>query len=537
MNKQFTPALASLQGLINEFDQPAVTKAVSLLQKISRMALPADKHLVQYYEMLLFICAYPASARIRLLAEAELKRITLFLKMKKGAPGLVPYNEGLPYTYILTRFSPDFLRTILANNDLRVEFDSFYDASLSLNDVLNITLPSMLKAETTAGLSNTDLLDLLQVKPDEYASFLLGQFEQLQDYPLLKDLFMERLDMYVKLVPRNEKFSKAYNRIPVNSLYYHADLLKKFDHQELLHRALAPYIKPGAAETAELVKVIRNSMSLTVREIDPASFMEPASMRIWELERGLQIALYSMIPQRQLPLETYFGFTFFKNGIPISYGGIWAFGKLARLGLNIFEPYRGGESGYLLCQLMRVCRQALGVSYFEIEPYQFGLDNPGGIKSGAFWFYHKYGFRPVDKSLQQLAAAEYKKIKTKKNYRSPEKTLLRFTESNIFLNLEKTPPLDVLKITSRLLSAIKKQWANNYLAARQAATDQFCRETALPASGLTRDEKNILEETALWAMAMKVTNKEALQLMKDMVKTKTKDDYAYQQLVLAFFNT
>lgn len=535
MKNKFSPALLALRENANRFDAASSALVKSLLSQLAAMPLPATKELVDYHDYLLFISAYPGNAAILKMANAELKRMTVFLQKQRTKKHTIPYNEGLPFTNIITRFSPDFLKWLVVHPDIKVGFDSFYDPTLKLNDVLNITLPSLLKAETTAGLSNEDLLELLHIHPDQYAPFLLSQFEQLHAQPLLKDLFMERLDMYVKLIPRNKNFSKAYNCLPVKNIYYHTDLLKNFDSHALLHTALPPVQTPAKAEREALLKLVRNSMALTVREIDPASFMEPDTIRTWQLERGISIAVYSMIPQRQLPLETYFGFTFLKNGVPISYGGVWAFGKLARLGLNIFEPYRGGESGYLLCQLMRVFKQGFGVSYFEIEPYQFGLDNPGGISSGAFWFYHKYGFRPVDKTLQQLATAEYKKIKSRKGYRSSEKTLLRFTEGNIFLNLEKKTPLDVLGITPKVLSLIKNNWKHNYAAAKQKAMDDFCAAAQLDQHILDTNEKQVLEETALWAAAMKVKKPQQLELMKQMVITKTKDDYAYQALLLRFF--
>ena len=64
--------------------------------------------------------------------------------------------------------------------------------------------------------------------------------------------------------------------------------------------------------------------------------------------------------------------------------------------MNIFEPYRGGESGFMMCQVLRVYRQRFGVRFFEVDATQFGLDNPDGIASGAFWFYYRHGFRPLD---------------------------------------------------------------------------------------------------------------------------------------------
>ncbi|MFZ1528137.1 MAG: hypothetical protein WAT19_05260 [Ferruginibacter sp.] len=534
MKKNFSVVYKSLNQLAAIFDDTSAALKEEKLGYLTKMQLPLGNLLLLYHDLLLFLCAYPDNAGTKQLAEKELKRIAAHAK--KHAAKL-PYNEGLPYTYILTRFSPDFLRWLIKHEDIRVEFDSFYEPGLNLNEVLNITLPTLFKAETTAGLTNEELLGQLGVKQEQYIPFLLGQVETLYERPLLKELFNEKLDVYVKLHPKNEKFSKANNRITVNDFYYHSNLLKKFDAGQLISEPLPAAVIPAQTERDELYKCIRNAMALTVREIDPATFLQANTTRLYDVGRGLILSVYSMLPERQLPLETYFGFTFFKNGIPVSYGGVWAFGKLARLGLNIFEPYRSGESGYLLCQLIRVFRQAMGNTYFEIEPYQFGLDNPGGIKSGAFWFYHKFGFRPVDKELKKLAADEYQKITGRKNYRSSEKTLMRFTENNIALNLlNEAPPLDVLVINRKVLAAIKRSWEFNYAAARQNAVDDFCNQTALDAASLNPVQKNTLEELALWAMAYKINQPEKLKLMKEMLFLKTSNDYAYQELLLKFFS-
>ncbi len=536
MKHHFSTTVTALTKVLNLFDEDSILKKTALLTVLSAMPLPAGKQVLIYHDLLLFTCAYPGTQKLRKLAEKELKRIAAYGKQHTKTNKALIENEGLPFANTVTRFSPDFLSWLLLHNDLGVEFDSFYNPSLSLNDILNITLPAVLKAETTARLQNEDLLEVLNIKPSQYVPFLLGQLRELDDRPLLKELFIERMDLYVKLVPKNRQFSRAFNRTTIKQVYYHHDLLKKFNQEELFNEPLPAVRIPDAIERELLYKVIKNAMALTVREIDPATFLKVETMRLYNLERGLVLAVYSMIPQRQLPLETYFGFTFLKNGIPVSYGGVWTFGPMAKIGLNIFDPFRGGESGYLLCQLLRVFKQHFGVRYFEIEPSQFGLDNPDGIKSGAFWFYYKYGFKPVEPVLKALAENEHDKIKTRKKYRSTDKTLLQFTESNIGVSLGGKRPLNVLDVAMKILSVIRNSWQNNYGVAREQAISKFCTKVQIDSSTLTAAEKKVLEDIALWAFAMAVRKTKQLQLMKKMVFAKTADDYAYQQLLLDFFS-
>ena len=162
-------------------------------------------------------------------------------------------------------------------------------------------------------------------------------------------------------------------------------------------------------------------------------------------------------------------------------------------------------------------------------------DNEDAIASGAFWFYYRFGFRPVDKEICKQAELEQQKIKSRKNYRSSAKTLVGFTGGNIALNLGNSIPADVIPISTQVLSSIKKDWKNNYQQARKQAVERFCKLVQLNINSLSAMEIKIMEDLALWAMAMQVTNKQKLQLMKQMVFTSTTDIYAYQDLLRKFF--
>lgn len=105
----------------------------------------------------------------------------------------------------------------------------------------------------------------------------------------------------------------------------------------------------------------------------------------------------------------------FKNGIPVSYGGGWILGTSCKIGVNIYPAFRKGESAWMFCQVLRLYHQNFKVSYFYVNPYQFGKGNPEGLKSGAFWFYYRLGFRPVQTDINVLSKTEWKKINTDKN--------------------------------------------------------------------------------------------------------------------------
>ena len=106
-----------------------------------------------------------------------------------------------------------------------------------------------------------------------------------------------------------------------------------------------------------------------------------------------------------------------KNRVPIAYGGGWPFLGTCKIGISIFAPFRGGESAFLMVSVLRVYAQLFAVERFVVEPYQFGAGNREGLESGAFWFYFRLGFRPVEPKLHAVALDEFEQMRRKPGYR------------------------------------------------------------------------------------------------------------------------
>jgi hypothetical protein len=98
-----------------------------------------------------------------------------------------------------------------------------------------------------------------------------------------------------------------------------------------------------------------------------------------------------------------------------------------------------------------------------VKPYQFGKGNPEGLKSGAFWFYYKLGFRPVNDGIKKMAASEWEKISAGKNYRSPVSVLKSFTACNKEWEPVKTRLrfIDADKVSISVTQMINQKFAGN----------------------------------------------------------------------------
>lgn len=526
--------LKKLKLILNDYNISATLEKEKLLKLLSQSTLQINT-LIDYHDCLLFLVAYPDNASQLKLVLKELNRIAIFIKQLPANKKANLCDSGLPFTEMITRFSCDILTEMLNKYACQIKIDSFEESGEELNTLLNITLPTVLKQETTAGLENMALLDFLGVKPNQRLLFLLNEFNKLEKYPLIKDHLWESLKIYLNISSNSKTYSRTFNRIDSGATFYHDELIKKFDHHELLKRKLPKASQLDETSQQKLVDTIRKSLLLTMRETDTSTFMDTSSIELFHLERGVSIALYALKANRQLAYQSYIGYTAFKNGYPVAYGGSWVFGYGAMFGLNILESFRGGESGYLMCQLLRTYMQRYQLSYIEIENYQFGKDNPDGIKSGAFWFYYRYGFRPISPELKQLAEKEFNKIKNTKGYRSSEKVLIALSESNIALNTGIRIPVKKEEIFAKVLQMIVKRFGGDNISASQTAIAEFEKKIGVSNLLLSFDESTV-EEISLWAKAYKISKPDVLQIMYRMLAVKTNDAYAYNALVKQLFS-
>lgn len=189
-------------------------------------------------------------------------------------------------------------------------------------------------------------------------------------------------------------------------------------------------------EQAEVIaNSVRAALLVRSREVYAMQYPNLHEIYIASAGKGIQIVFLGVEPERRLNLEANYGYMIFSNGVAIGYGGVTPLFRQANTGINIFDEYRKGESAFLYTQVLRMAHSLFKCSRFVVNPYQFGADNSEALQSGAFWFYYRLGFRPVDKENRALAKKEYKKLKTRRGYRTPLAKLKLLAASDIHLCL------------------------------------------------------------------------------------------------------
>ncbi|HEY5692386.1 MAG TPA: hypothetical protein VIS49_13085 [Cyclobacteriaceae bacterium] len=527
---RFSVLIRKINFLSRKLDIESQVQLKHTLAIVRKRHVTINTSLISYCHSLLFICAHPFDKQLLALAEKELGRISQTLKKANAKKLLLIQNSGLPFTSSVFSFSQDCLVWIQDQSLGKLELINI--SNDSLNKVLEHTLPSLERSNTTAGFSHEELFDVLLVRKSQRVSFLVNQFYSLNQQPTIKDYLFDTLALETKFTPANKNYSIAYNRIYESKIYFQREWNKKIDIKNFIEKNIPAPSELLQKNKSTLINCIKMTMALNIRETDPATYLDEASLRLYQLEHGISIAIYGMVANRQLPLESYMGYTLFKNGFPVAYGGSWIYGKTANFGINILEPFRGGESSYLLGQLLRVYRNIFKVTYFEIEPYQFGLDNPDGIESSAFWFYYRNAFRPVDRNIKTLADATYKQLTSTRSRKVSKATLKKFTDSNLALNLGSHIPPSLPSLINQVTKMIKREFDGDRQKAVTKCIESFYSKSNV--NFLDTTTCAALEEMALVAKALNVTKRNSIENIVSMIEVKSRDQYTYQLLLSAF---
>jgi hypothetical protein len=417
---------------------------VSTLRALERSEIHDVPSLIQFHEILCFLRAYPDGPEVLRLVEEALavfpERVDL---LKAGArttelkrlrdTGIAHTTVYYPYphamaTWLVERFPTD------------VEIDWEDEAGI---DRVRDMLPFLVAYAENDALDDErlSLRDWVRTaKGTREVSDLQWLLEALDRSPLSPEIIRSLYDGAELLLGwelRDSTASRTQARYPTDRIFYHKGPLLRgeFDFWGEVQKplpALAPVSRPTAEE---LIHLFRSALSVRNRELHPLLYANLRDVVLADAGRGLRIVLVGVLPEFRLPLEGYYCFLALKNGVPVGYGGGGPLLNRLEIAGNIFESFRQGESVWIFSQVFRAFHWLCGSRSFLVPRYQVGYENEEALASGAFWFYHKLGFRPEDPDVLALAADEQTRIKADPAYRSSRATLERLAQSDLSFSL------------------------------------------------------------------------------------------------------
>jgi len=431
--------LAALGDARTQFSAAARSRKAALISAARDVACRDPRRLREYHDALLFVSAYPDSATIHRLARGELSRMASVVQRRyRSSPAAAARrfdNSGIAHARLRYGFTIDMARWLA--DAFGEDVDIAWDQE-SAGEAFDEFLPLLVPAAERDGLLTNRISTLEWIRLAigrrrmTTLQWVLERFSRLRGQGELIERSFDSLDLELCWRLRRPRASRTLNRFPPRPIFFQrGDLQKRISLDAILKEPLAIPPPLSRAKAGAVLDACRAALCVRRREIDTLTYVNEREVYLFRLDRGIDVAVLGMRPDRRLAVESYFGFVAARNRVPVGYGGGWVFFDRCEIGVNVFDEFRGGESARIFASVMHVYRRLFRVHRFQVDPYQFGADNPEAIRSGAFWFYYRLGYRPSDAASASLAAEEYQALRRERGRRSPARLLRRLARSDL----------------------------------------------------------------------------------------------------------
>lgn len=406
---------AALEALLEALDLEQITDAASL---------------IRLHESLLFLRAYPHSARVARLADRLLSRFSARTAAVRDDAEAFEEAEvsGIAGTSVSAVYSYETARSLSARYGKEIDINWEWCEDLSRAGPVVAAMERAAGEEwpVEAHMPVREWVESLK-KPSETAlQWFLRKLAALPCTEKQRAELFERMNLLLEWRLGDSPAARSHTRLAGRRIFPHPQPLIARRDVSLWQELTAPPLpvrKLPAREARSLFDLIVDTSAVRYREL--YGFQHPDPRRVWlaQAGRGVEIALFGVLPEWRLPLRAYHGGMIFKNGVPAGYVELLSLFERAEVGFNLYYTFREGETAWIYARLLRLCRQLLGVTHYYLDPYQIGHENDEAIESGAFWFYRKLGFRSVDADLRRLTEAEERRLAAKPGSRTSERTL------------------------------------------------------------------------------------------------------------------
>jgi hypothetical protein len=331
-------AAEQLFSLRRLFGKKETAEKLQLLRVIKPKELKSKTALQLYHDILLFLIAYPDNKQVYKLAQQKLKQLQQYIQSNETIQYRL-YNSGITGTSLCAAFGFEITKWLRKQYPGNIRISSFEADDATINAIV-CAMMTKLESEILQDSYFTwkEWMERSLAPGETILDGLLSVFDNNASKPEVKDELWSALGVNTEIDLTHHSALTASFVQP----YYHKELLRKQPPQATITKPVK--VKLNEEQAAAVLDCSRMILIRHLREIDPISFTDVKFVSYCQLPRGLSIALMEMIPERRHPIDSYMGYTVFKNGLPVAYAGSWLLFDSGRIGLNIFPAYRGGES-------------------------------------------------------------------------------------------------------------------------------------------------------------------------------------------------
>jgi hypothetical protein len=475
------PALRELESVRADFGEGSAARKSGLLLILDKATLKSAGEVLRLHEAAAFLRAHPDDRQVLAIVERLLGNFARRADLRRFRRQLA--DTGIAGTALNYSFYSATARRLAARwgRHLHVNWrDSGPQARLEGR------LPLLASYAETPGLDEYYLplkqwVARLKGPRETDAQFLLRRLGRLGASDAERDLLYDELELALTLEPGPTTPSRTTAIYPRPRIHYQKAPLRRARPDIRRELARRPPVIRALSERdgAALIELARNAMVTRSRDLDAFIHGDPRDVRLIDCGEGLEFAGIGVVPERRLMLESVYAFLTLRNGVPVGYVLTSALFGSSEIAYNVFDTWRGGEAGHVYGRVLAMTRAVFGSRDFTIFPYQLGGDgNSEGIRSGAWWFYQKLGFRPRDPAVLALMEKELARMTKKPAHRSAPATLRALASENMYWYSGR-PRDDVIGILPLHRAGLA---VTDYLAARfgtdRERGERICAEEA-----------------------------------------------------------
>ncbi len=449
MTRDLAAGLSELEAARSQYGLGCAARVERVLASLRGQTFADAESLIAFHDALLFLRAFPQSRKVVILTEALLCRVGQQVKMLRDSGAdldLFDSEEfsGIAGTAIRDTFTYEVARWLALRfaSELRVDWD-LDEQSRQMSSSLPQQLP--LLADDCLVEADTPYLEWLSSAAggvDRILSWLMQRLESSPRNILEKTAWYDALKIDVEWELGESAASRTHARRDPPDPYCHVGPLIRRNQvslEEELDSPPLPVRKLPRSEGEQVMDLVRTVLTVRYRELYGTTRGDAEHVVEADVGRGVHIFLWGLPPERRLPLRAYYAGMTVKNGVPINYiEGIGLF-EWMEVGFNTFYAFRDGETAWIYSKVLHLLHQLAGITCFSVYPYQIGQDNEEAIKSGAFWFYRKLGFRPGKPELLALTEREEARIAKTPGYRTQARTLRKLAAEHVFYEFGEGP--------------------------------------------------------------------------------------------------
>ncbi len=466
----------------SRFDDATSAQKLELLQQLHNVRVRTGADLKQLHAALCYLRAFPDSISHYTYAAQALQSFAERVNKLSAAERKSIGDSGIVGTPIHYEFSYE-VATWLArktSGEVSIDWSQLEDTS-KLDDLLAHLLQSVEEEYFDSGyISSEEWLNNATAHSGKTSfDWLIAQLSDVRCITFWSQLY-NSAEIPLAWTTKDNKLSKSLNTVAIRGIRTRDGGMRKRvrNTRKEIAQPVHSSRKVTRRKASRLIDSAMAALAVRHRETYHFNHANTDEVYVADIGEGTSIAIFGLLPEYRFALECTMGFLLLSNWVPIGYGGASVLFRQVNTGINIFDEYRASEAAYLWVQTMRVYHHLTGCTRFIANAYQFGGDNDEALKSGAFWFYYRLGYRPILANIRKLAQREADRILRNPSYRSDLSTLRRLGSCDMHFTMPGARPSELFNEqwieTSSMLAAQQLDTAGG--TSRAAAADRVLRK-------------------------------------------------------------